>query len=353
MFFHVLLGLINISNINLIYKMSNKLSDIYIKYNSSYSSSSNEKNILFLITTNPQKFYKNLKSNQNYNKYSSELQHKIINATCDMIKSINPQQVLLGLSILEEIISFIPKNFLENSFTYNKTLTENNYGIFACALEENKEIKIKTLQLVSHYKDKIHTEKHFDFILELINDEEEEVRNASVDCLESLIPKIKIFSYEICEILLFVLKDNNRKLRKKFMKLISKMKFDLDKDKFRRVIIVLKENIKIFPGDKKDIFMCVKNFSEMNSYCLNEKYFYECLSIDENFLIVEYKWNDEFYVVDMIVFQEYIFYKQFDLNMLIPKFFVKHFYYFDKLNLNNLMHYVCFYVLLLYQILLL
>ena len=99
--------------------MSNKLSDIYIKYNSSYSSSSNEKNILFLITTNPQKFYKNLKSNQNYNKYSSELQHKIINATCDMIKSINPQQVLLGLSILEEIISFIPKNFLENSFTYN------------------------------------------------------------------------------------------------------------------------------------------------------------------------------------------------------------------------------------------
>lgn len=330
MFFHVLLGLINISNINLIYKMSNKLSDIYIKYNSSDSSSSNEKNILFLITTNPQKFYKNLKSNQNYNKYSSELQHKIINATCDMIKSINPQQVLLGLSILEEIISFIPKNFLENSFTYNKTLTENNYGIFACALEENKEIKIKTLQLVSHYKDKIHTEKHFDFILELINDEEEEVRNASVDCLESLIPKIKIFSYEICEILLFVLKDNNRKLRKKFMKLISKMKFDLDKDKFRRVIIVLKENIKIFPGDKKDIFMCVKNFSEMNSYCLNEKYFYECLSIDENFLIVEYKWNDEFYVVDMIVFQEYIFHRQFDLNMLIPKFFVKHFYYFEE-----------------------
>lgn len=310
--------------------MSDKLSDLYLRYNSSFSSSSNEKNILFLITTNPQKFIKNLKSNKSFNKFSSELQHKIINTTCDMIKSINPEQVQLGLSLLEEIISFIPKNFLENSFTYNKTLTENNYGIFACALEEKKEIKLKTLQLISQYKDKIHTEKHFDFILELINDEEEEVRNASVDCLESLIPKINTFSYDICEILLFVLKDKNRKLRKKFMGLISKMKFELDKDKFRQVIIVLKENIKVFPSDKKDIFNCAKNFSELNSYCLNEKYFTECFSIDDNFMIIEYKWNEEFYIVDMIVFQEFIFYKQFELNMLIPKFFVKHFYYYEE-----------------------
>ena len=303
------------------------LSEIYTKYN---SSSSNQKNLVSLITTNPIKFLKNLKSNKNFDKIPEELQQKIINTTCDMIKSINPEQITLGLEILEEIISFVPKTYFENSFTYNKTLTENNFGIFACALEENKEIKIKTLKLVSQYSEKIKTEKHFDFILELINDEEDEVRMAAVDCLEGLINKIPKFSFQICEILLFVLKEKQKKLRKKFMSLISKMKFSLDQEKFRKVILALKDNFKPFPNDQKEIFKCVKNFSEINSYCLNEKYFKDTFTIDENFMISEYKWSDELYIVDMIVFQEYIFFKQFSVKMFIPKFFVKHFYYFEE-----------------------
>ena len=169
-------------------------------------------------------------------------------------------------------------------------------------MEENKEIKIKTLKLVSQYSEKIKTEKHFDFILELINDEEDEVRIAAVDCLEGLINKIPKFSFQICEILLFVLKEKQKKLRKKFMSLISKMKFSLDQEKFKKVILALKDNFKPFPNDQKEIFKCVKNFSEMNSYCLTEKYFKDTFTIDENFMISEYKWSDELYIVDMIVF---------------------------------------------------
>ena len=116
--------------------------------------------------------------------------------------------------------------------------------------EETKEIKIKSIKLITDFKDLFHSEKHFDFIIELINDEEDEVRFEAVDCLSDLLCKIDICSYEICEILLFALKEKLSKLRRKYYILLGKMKINLNETQFSHIISILIDNLKNFRNDK-------------------------------------------------------------------------------------------------------
>lgn len=306
--------------------MDNVLSVLYDQYISFYYSN----NYYHLIYSNPSKFYKVLKTKQNFSSFSQEIQSKIFNQTCNMIKSINIDSILLGLNILKEIINYIPSEDFSNSFTYNKTLTENNNGIFAYVLEEKKEIKVQTLKLISTHIDIIKTEKYFDFIIELINDEEDEVRFATIDCLFILINRIQSFPFGMCDILLFALREKQTSLRRKIILLISSMKFNLDKVQFKKVVNIFKENMTIFARDKSYIFEGIKKFSKINCYCLSEEYFIDCFKIESNFLIVEINWEDKYYIINFITFMEFIIWKKFELNMSIPKFFVKHFYYFEE-----------------------
>lgn len=306
--------------------MDNVLSVLYDQYISLYYSD----NYDHLIHSNPNKFYKVLKTKQNFPSFSAETQKKILNQTCNMIKSINIDSIQLGLKILELIIKYIPSDDFSNSFTYNNTLTENNYGIFAYVLEEKKEIKIQTLKLISNHIDIIKTEKYFDFIIELINDEEDEVRFATIDCLFVLINRIDSVPFQMCDILLFALREKQTLLRRKILLLISSMKFILDKTQFKKVISIFKENMNIFARDRTDIFEGTKEFSKRNAYCLNEEYFIDCFKIEPNFLNVELNWEDKNYIIDFITFMEFIVWKKYELKMSIPKYFIKHFYYFEE-----------------------
>jgi hypothetical protein len=68
------------------------------------------------------------------------------------------------------------------------------YGFFATALDdEKKEIKIECLKLIKLIgkKYKLFAETSFKYIVEMINDEEDEVRYETVFCLEDLISNFK------------------------------------------------------------------------------------------------------------------------------------------------------------------
>ncbi len=303
------------------------LSLLYTKF----ISSSNPKHYSYLLKNNPKKFYNLIKSNHNnIQSLSKENQTKIFHLVCEMIKSLNPERISLGLDILREIVQFIPSNLLENSFTYSKTLEKNTNGIFSYSLEETKEVKIKSIKLISDFKDLFHSEKHFDFIIELINDEEDEVRFEAVDCLSDLLSKIDKCSFQICEILLFALKEKSTKLRRKYYLLLGKMKIELNEKQFVNVISILQDNLKHFRNDRNHIFKCVKSFSENNCFFLNEQYFIELFNLDENFFKQEFNWDDDLYIINMIVFQEYIYLNMKNIKMRIPKFFLQHFYFFEE-----------------------
>jgi hypothetical protein len=87
----------------------------------------------------------------------------------------------------------------------------------------------------------------------------------------------------------------------------------------------LQENIKLFPEDKIFIFQCIKKFSKNNTIFLNDNYFYKIFGIDTNFLITEYNWEEELYVADLIILQEYIKANEYKISMILPKFFIKYF----------------------------
>jgi hypothetical protein len=303
------------------------LAEIYSKYTSSIP----RKQYTSLITTSPKKFLHLLKSNKNFNSLSQVAKSKIIEKTCEMIKSINPNEISIGLDILEEIIIYIPNEIFTNSFTYKKSLTENtySYGFFACALEEEKDIKIKVLKIVSTYIDKIQSHLHFDFILELIHDEEDDVRFAAVDCLDVLIERIDTFSYENLSILIFALKEKHTKLRRRFMSLMSKMKFDLTQEQFKSVIKTLKD-LRTFNEDRTYIYKSVKEFTKNNCKCLNEAYFEKSLQYNIHFLSPELDRENPFYIIEMIVFQEYVVFQEYQINMLLPKYIVNQLYYYEE-----------------------
>ena len=310
---------------------SNKLPEtdidnIYKKYvsqtNSEYES---------LIDEDPKKFYTVIKNSKIYENFTNTTRYKIFNKVCHMIKSINQNEISLGLDILDVIIPYTDTSLLENSFSFS-SINKTQFGLFLYSLEETKEIKIKTLKLISKYHKEIQAQNNFEILLELINDEENEVRYEAIDCLETLIPYINILPYKTCEIIIFSLKEKNNKLRKIYMNLLSKMKLDINQEKFGRILNLIKENIEIFPNDKEKILKLMKNFTKNNIECLNDDFFIKLFGLEQEFLIIEWEGQEEDnnYIIKMIVFDTYLVAKNYQISFKVPSFFIKNLYHLQN-----------------------
>ena len=309
---------------------SNKLSkynleNIYKKYlsqsNSEYES---------LIDDDPKKFYTVIKNSKIYEGFTNTSRYKIFEKVCHMIKSINQNEISLGLDILDLIIPYTDISLLENTFTFS-SINNTTFGLFLYSLEETKEIKIKTLKLISKYHKEIKAQNNFEYLLELINDEENEVRYEAINCLENLIPSVDILPYRACEIIIFSLKEKNNKLRKLFMNLLSKMKLDIDQDKFENILKLIKENIESFPNDKEKILKFVKNFTKNNIGCLNDDFFIKIFGLEKDFLIMELDGENEdiYYIIKMLVFDTYLISKNYKIGFKIPNYFIKNLYHYQ------------------------
>ena len=311
---------------------NNKISEydidnIYKKYlsqtNSEYES---------LIDEDPNKFYTVIKNSKIYENFTNTTRYKIFEKVCHMIKSINQNEISLGLDILDVIIPYTDNSLLDNTFTFS-SINNTTFGLFLYSLEESKEIKIKTLKLISKYHEKIQAQNNFEYLLELINDEENEVRYEAINCLETLIPYINILPYEACEIIIFSLKEKNNKLRKLFMNLLSKMKLNIDREKFEHILKLIKDNIENFPSDKVKILKFVKNFTKNNIGCLNDDFFIKIFELEQDFLKIELDGQEEdnYYIIKMVVFNTYLVAKNYQINFKIPSFFIKNLYYYQNI----------------------
>jgi hypothetical protein len=192
-----------------------------------------------------------------FKKIEKDLLIKIFYYTCNMLKEIEWKTILLGLKIMNLIVYYIPEEYFLNAYVFEKTLVKMsstqqvgakkkfvsvgdyelakfdtnlgmNYGFFASALEEQKkEIKIETLKLISKIgadcENKEFAKKSFKYTIELVNDEEDEVRYETIKCLEKLICNFKIIEFNSCEIIFFNLKEKSLNLRKLLYSLCSKI----------------------------------------------------------------------------------------------------------------------------------
>ena len=318
--------------LNLENKSFNKISEfdidnIYKKYlsqtNSEYES---------LIDEDPKKFYTVIKNSKIYENFTNTTKYKIFEKVCHMIKSIYQNEISLGLDILDVIIPYTDTSLLENTFTFSK-INDTTFGLFLYSLEESKEIKIKTLKLISKYHKEIQAQNNFEYLLELINDEENEVRYEAINCLEVLIPYINVLPYKTCEIIIFSLKEKNNKLRKLYMKLLSKMKLDIDKEKFGHILNLFKDNIENFPNDREKIFKLMKNFTKNNIGCLNDDFFIDLFKLDQNYLIIELEGQDEDngYILKMVALDTYLVAKNYKISFKIPSFFIKNLYHYQNI----------------------
>ena len=317
-----------LSNNDNSFKISeNDIDNIYKKYlsqtNSEYES---------LIDEDPKKFYTIIKNSKIYENFTNTTRYKIFEKVCHMIKSIYQNEISLGLDILDVIIPYTDTSLLENTFTFS-SINDTTFGLFLYSLEESKEIKIKTLKLISKYHKEIQAKNNFEYLLELINDEENEVRYEAINCLEALIPSIDILPYKTCEIIIFSLKEKNNKLRKLYMKLLSKMKLDINQEKFGHILNLIKENIETFPNDREKILKFMKNFTKNNIECLNDDFFIKIFGLDQDFLLIEFDGLDEDngYIIKMVVFDTYLVHKNYQISFKIPNFFIKNLYHYENI----------------------
>lgn len=317
-------------SINLNNNISSKLSEYEIEIYKKYLSQTNSE-YESLIDEDPNKFYTVIQNSKIYENFTNTTKYKIFEKVCHMIKSINQYEISLGLDILDLIIPYTDTSLLQNTFKFSKN-NEPTFGLFLYSLEESKEIKIKTLKLISKYHKEIQAENKFDYLLELINDEENEVRNEAINCLETLIPFIDILPYETCEIIIFSLKEKNNKLRKLFMNLLSKMKLNIDQEKFEHILRLIKDNIENFPNDREKIFTLVKNFTKNNFRCLNDEFFIKLFNLEQEFLMPQYDMEDEdnFYIIKMVVFDTYLVSKNYNISFKIPSYYIKNLYHYQN-----------------------
>ena len=301
------------------------IENIYKKY---LSQTNNEYESL--IDFDPKKFYIMIKNSKIYETFTNTTRYKIFEKVCHMVKSINQNEISLGLDILDIIIPYTDTSLLENTFTFS-SINDTTFGLFLYSLEESKEIKIKTLKLISKYHKEIKAQNNFEYLLELINDEENEVRYEAINCLETLIPFVDILPYKACEIIIFSLKEKNNKLRKLFMKLLSKMKLDIDQKKFENILKLIKENIETFPNDKEKILKFIRNFTNNNIGCLNDDFFIKIFGLEQEFLKMELEGESEdiYYIIKMLVFDTYLIAKDYKIGFKIPNYFIKNLYHYQ------------------------
>lgn len=198
-------------------------------------------NPISLIKNSPENFYKSI---ENKKIILSELDNdtilKIFNCSCNMLKEIERKTKITGLKILRilndsidlnqdlfinayifekdmaksfSILGESKRNKLVSVGDYDFTKYENdlgsNFGFFAAPLEEEKkEIKNETLNLIAsvgenfNYRD--FAIKSFKYTIELVNDEEDEVRFTTLRCLEKLIKNFKYIDVKILYMFTFL-----------------------------------------------------------------------------------------------------------------------------------------------------
>ena len=139
------------------------LENIYKKY---LSQTNNEYESL--IDSDPKKFYTVIKNSKIYEGFTNTTRYKIFEKVCHMIKSINQNEISLGLDILDIIIPYTDTSLLENTFTFS-SINDTTFGLFLYSLEETKEIKIKTLKLITKYHKEIKAQNNFEYLLELLD----------------------------------------------------------------------------------------------------------------------------------------------------------------------------------------
>jgi len=178
-----------------------------------------------MLKRSPENFMKSLKNKTlKLEKFDRDTHIKIFYIVCNKLKEIERETKLRGLEIMSNLIDFIPEPYFMNAYVFEKELIAKapsqsthkkkfvsvgdyelakfdssmgiNYGFFASVLEEEmKEIKINTLKIISVIGAKeINREfaiKSFKYIIELVNDEEDEVRYETVKTLEFLIGNFK------------------------------------------------------------------------------------------------------------------------------------------------------------------
>jgi hypothetical protein len=179
-----------------------------------------------MLKRSPENFMNILKNkNLKLEKFDRDTHIKLFYIVCNKLKEIERETKLLGLEIMSHLIDFIPEPYFMNAYVFEKELIAKvpqqnlnqkkkfvsvgdyelakfdssmgiNYGFFASVLEEEKkEIKINTLKIISvigakeTYKE--FAIKSFRYIIELVNDEEDEVRYETVKTLEDLITNFK------------------------------------------------------------------------------------------------------------------------------------------------------------------
>jgi hypothetical protein len=171
----------------------------------------NSQELITLIQKSPNKFLSYLEKN----KIDQETVFKIFPYASQLLKEVERKAKMIGIKILELIADLITPELLSNAYIFEKDLAKSftvsgsklvsvgdyemkdddrisSFGFFAAALEEEKkEIKIETLNLISKLgaieSNKEFSIKSFKYIVELINDEEDDVRFATIKSLEILI----------------------------------------------------------------------------------------------------------------------------------------------------------------------
>ena len=212
--------------------------------------------------------------------------NKLFTQSCQMIKELNYDYKIIGINILEHLILFIDEEKYSNAYSFEKNLislssthiksktktigTKNSkhfnkhkkinsncdyqlkfendlgsyYGFFASALDDERRIiKKKTLSLITKIilirKFDLFAKKSFSYIIELIHDEEEDVRIHTVKCLKDILSVYKNIPSEKIDILYSVLNDKNSHIKKSTLEVLTYISFEDSKDLEKFIILMI------------------------------------------------------------------------------------------------------------------
>lgn len=163
------------------------------------------------------------------------------------------------------------KNTLNSAFDYKIKFETNlggHFGFFTAALDdERKEIKRLSLQAIANIATTnnyfLFAKKSFSFVLELINDEEEEVRVYALDCLNQLTNVYSNLNTEELDILYFSLQDKSKLIRRTLLKCLSNVDYtNIDEyEKLIDSVLGLYFNLSLSLRKKEEEF-CLKCISD-------------------------------------------------------------------------------------------
>lgn len=144
----------------------------------------------------------------------------------------------------------------------------SHYGFFASTLDdERKTVKKMSLKLISQIiterKFFLFAKKSFAYIIEIIHDEEEDVRISALKCLDSITKLIRVIPSEKLDILYSVLGDKNKQIRLLVLEILKKVYFPnrYDYERFIGVMI-----------DLRNLICGAYNNLNSNFLMLNNKY---------------------------------------------------------------------------------